>query len=207
MSRAVKIAIVCAHGAAFGAALSAAPATAAETATITLEESVEVTGKRITLDELAEIVGPAQEAEALGTVDVGPAPLPGRDRGLTVGYLKMRLRRGGIDCWAVTFDGAERVQVHRRPEVTPAADGEQASDAEGDAEAGAATAPAPKPIVVERRSRVHLAVVCGAVRILAEATTLEDAVVGEMARMRVEQTREMVYAELTSRTQAVIRRQ
>ncbi|MGC9320590.1 MAG: hypothetical protein ACP5KN_21335, partial [Armatimonadota bacterium] len=60
---------------------------------------------------------------------------------------------------------------------------------------------------VRRGSRVRLSVTCGAVRIVAEATTLERAAVGARARLRVEQTRETVVAQLTSATEAVIRRE
>ncbi|MEA3402916.1 MAG: hypothetical protein U9R79_16875 [Armatimonadota bacterium] len=168
--------------------------------TIELPERVQIEGLRITLADLAEIDAPEQRARRLGAIDVGPAPLPGGSRGLTVGYLKMRLRRCGIDCEALTFTGATRVEVARA--AAPPEGGPRAS-AEGDA---TEDAPPPEPTVVKRGSRVRLSVVCGAVRIIAEATTLERGVVGSRARLRVEQTRETVVGQLTSATEAVIRR-
>ncbi len=185
-------------------AVLALPAVGCRAEIINLHERVQIDGDRILLGQLADIDAVGERAEALATVSVGPAPLPGRERTLTVGYLKLRLRRCGIDCGALTFTGAEQVTVAGPPAATvafaPAAGDPSAADA--------ANVPgAPAPIVVPRGTRVRLAVECGAVRVLADATTQEDAAVGALVRLRVEQTRETVSAQLLSPTQALITRE
>jgi hypothetical protein len=173
-------------------------------ATIELRESVQVGGDLITLGQLAKIT-PEEQTEQLGAIEVGPAPLPGDNRCLTRGYLKMRLRRGGVDCASVTFSGAETVEVRRAP--MPTATQRQAPGEVEAADPPGARPSVPEPIVVERGTRVRLSVVCGAVCVGAEATLMEDAVVGGRAKMRVEQTRETVVAQIVQPEEAVIRRE
>jgi hypothetical protein len=181
----------------------AAPCVAEQVA-IDLREAVSVEGAAITLAQLAEIT-PAQASEAIGAVEVGPSPLPGDSRELTRGYLKMRLRRGGMACDEIAFTGAKTVEVRRAlpPATTqPRAQGEvEAADPPG----ARRTAP-PRP-TIDRGGRVRLTVICGAVAVGAEATLLEDAVVGGRAKMRVEQTRETVVAQIVQPSEAVMRRE
>ncbi len=177
-------------------------AAGARCAQIDLQERARVGAERILLGDLAELTGCEAEVEALVKLDVGPAPLPGGERSLSVGYLKMRLRRAGIDCATVTFAGANEVLVSRpAPAVAPSVPtGEQA---EGE---GEVTAMPPEPVTIARGTRVQLTVICGAVQVMAEATTLDETPVGARAKLRVEQTRETVFAELISPTEAIIRR-
>lgn len=180
------------------AALMAARAGPA--AVIELHETVVVTGERIVLGDLGEISDAGEEAQTLAEVDIGPAPLPGRARALTVGYLKMRLRRSGIDCADLTFVGAGTVRVRAAgPIPRPAA-----GAAEDDEPAQEAATPTP---IVPRGAVVQITVRCGAVWVTADATTLEEAPVGGMVRLRIEQTRETVTARLVSSTAALIDRQ
>jgi len=166
---------------------------------IKLRESVEIGAKRIQLGALAEVTAPAEEAEALAALDMGPAPLPGRSRVLSLGYVKMRMRRWGLDPGAARFTGSPEVRVSCAPPAGPSA---EPIVHEGASEATPATPPTPP--VVKCGARVQLAVIRGAVCILAEATTLEDGVVGRPVRMRVEQTRQTLWATLLSATQATL---
>ncbi len=190
-----------------GLALATALAAACvcRAAVIELHERAAIDGDRILLSELGEIAAASDEAEALGRVDIGPAPLPGRERTLTVGYLKMRLRRCGIDCASVTFAGAHEVRVSGPPAAAPLRVEPGADDA-ADVQAGGGEA-APAPVLVPRGTRVRLAVVCGTVRIVADATTQEKAAVGAIVRVRVAQTRETVTAQLIGPTEALITRE
>ena len=124
-------------------------------ATVELRESVLIEGEGITLGQLAEIT-PQERAEELGAVKIGPAPLPGDSRRLTAGYLKMRLRHGGVACDEIAFTGAECVEVRRAPTLTgtsPAEQGEvEATDQPG------ARHLTPEPVVVPRGTRVRLTV-------------------------------------------------
>jgi len=181
----------------------AAPCVAAQT-TLDLRASVCVEGDLITLAQLAQIA-PAARAEALGTVEVGPSPLPGDSRRLTRGYLKMRLRRGGVACEEIAFTGAETVEVRRAP--MPASTQRRAQGEVEAADPPGARRFVPRAPTVERGTRVRLTVICGAVSVGAEATLLEDAVVGGCAKIRVEQTRETVVAQIVQPSEAVIRRE
>ena len=170
---------------------------------VDLRESVRVDGEGISLAEIAEIT-PAEHAEELGAIRIGPAPLPGDSRRLSRGYLKIRLRRAGVACGEITFGGADAVEVRRAP---PAVTQRQA---QGEVEAAGpfcARHPDPPAATVDRGTRVRLTVICGAVSIGAEATLLEDAVVGGRAKMRVEQTRETVVAQIVQPSEAVMHRE
>ncbi len=161
--------------------------------------------ERIRFGHVAQIAAPEDGADALvdklEEVDLGPSPLPGSSRRLTAGYIKMRLRRSGVNCGDLTFAGADAVTVHRAAPRPPAAD---TSEEECD-ETGMPAPDLPAPVEVGRGTRVHLTVVSGAITIGAEATLLEGAVVGGRAMMRVQQTRETVTAELIGPTEAIIR--
>ena len=162
---------------------------------VDLRDRAVVAGERIELGEVATISGPEEEAARLRLLDLGPAPLLGDSRALSLGYLKIRLRRWGVDLDAVVFGGSAEVRVSR-----PAA---PAASAEVDmATPGGESAPAAPPVTVKRGSKVRLEVALGAVLIVATATTLEDGVVGGVVRMRVDQTRREVWARLRSPTQA-----
>lgn len=176
----------------------------AEQATVDLRESVSVEGDAITLAQLAEIT-PAAGSEALGAVEVGPAPLPGDSRRLTRGYLKMRLRRGGVACGEIAFTGAETVEVRRA--LPPATTQQRAQGEVEAADSPGARRPLAQQATVDRGARVRLTVICGAVSVGAEATLLEDAVVGGRAKVRVEQTRETVVAQIVQPSEAVMRRE
>jgi hypothetical protein len=165
---------------------------------VTLKEAAEIDSERIELGALATVTAPEADKQMLQMLDVGPAPLPGRSRVLTLGYLKMRMRRWGVDPESVVFAGAAGVEVSRpAPIALPAApDAEQVSPDP--------VAPAPEPQVVKRGAKLQLVVVCGAVRVVAEAQTLEDGQVGQPVKMRVEQTRQTVWGTLASATTATL---
>jgi hypothetical protein len=181
--------------------LLASPDGAMRAATVELREAVTIGADRITLGQLAEIT-PAERADRIGAIEVGPAPLPGDSRRLTRGYLKMRLRRGGVTDESVTFTGAETVEVRR--ELIPVAGGSEGGGGGVSCGAGASAQP---PATVPRGALIRLTVVCGAVTVGAEATLLEDAAVGGRARMRVEQTRETVVAQIVHPGEAILRRE
>lgn len=180
-----------------------APASPDPSATVELHESVYVSGEDITLAQLAEIT-PTEQADQLGAVEIGPAPLQGGSRSLTRGYVKMRLRREGLSCVEIAFTGAQVVEVRR---ALPAVTQRQAQGEVEAADPSGARHPDPPPATVDRGARVRLTVICGAVSVGAEATLLEDAVVGGRAKMRVEQTRETVVAQIVQPSEAILRRE
>lgn len=181
-------------------AVALATAVAAQGATVELAERAQIAGPEIRLGDLGEVRGPAEEAEALRAVVIGPAPLPGGARALSVGYLKLRLRRAGIDCSSVRFAGAAEVLVSSTlaPQAAGAADPCRA-DANG-------VPPATTAPLLPRGSAVRLLLDWGALRVTAEATTLEAAAVGAFVRVRLAQTGETVTARLVGPGEALITR-
>ena len=77
-------------------ALAALAAVSCRAEVIDLRERVQIKGERILLGQLADIDAVGERAEALGAVSIGPAPLPGRERTLTVGYLRVLLAISSI---------------------------------------------------------------------------------------------------------------
>lgn len=173
---------------------------ATEPVTITLHECAQVAGERLELGEVAGITGPAEQAEQLAVLDLGPAPLPGQERTLSLGYVKMRLRRWGMSEDRIVFEGAGAVAVSTAVAVVGPPAGAAGADV---VEPGPV---APAPITVRRGSALRLQVTCGGVTILASATTLEDATVGGMVRLRVDQTRQTTWAWLESPSCAILSR-
>ena len=169
---------------------------AAHCATVELAESAQIAGDNIELGAVATVSGSDEEVARLAGLDLGPAPLPGQSRSLSLGYLKMRLRRWGVNAGEITFAGAAQVRVSRPAAVVAVAIG----DTDDVAQTGVAQAP--PPVIVKRGSMVRLRVTCGAVSVIAGATTLEDAAVGAVVKMRVAQTRQTVWAVLASQTEA-----
>jgi hypothetical protein len=182
-----------------GAGVTVDPAT-----TVKLREKVTVKHDLMTLSQLAEIE-PEECGAELGAIEIGPSPLPGGKRELTRGYLKMRLRRGGVACTEIMFTGAETVEVWRAS--MPVATRREVQGAVEAADLPGARPSTEQPSTVDRGARVRLTVICGAVSIGAEATLLESAIVGGRARMRVEQTREIVVAQIVQPSEAVISRE
>ena len=168
-------------------------------ATVELAESAQIAGDNIELGAVAIISGSDEEVARLAELDLGPAPLPGQSRVLSLGYLKMRLRRWGVNASEITFAGAGQVRVGR-PAVIVAVVTE---NTETVTQTGVAqTLAPPPPVIVKRGSMVRLRVTCGAVSVMAGASTLEEAAVGAIVKMRVAQTHQTVWAVLTSQTEA-----
>lgn len=167
-------------------------------ATVELAESAQIVGGSIELGAVAIISGSNEEVAGLAGLDLGPAPLPGQSRVLSLGYLKMRLRRWGVNASEIAFTGAGQVRVSS-PAIVVAVATENTQPV---TQTGVAQTLAPPPVIVKRGSMVRLRVTCGAVSVVAGATTLEDAAVGAAVKMRVAQTRQTVWAVLTSQTEA-----
>lgn len=165
---------------------------------IDLSDTACIASDRIELGALATVTSSEQASERLRSLDIGPAPLPGRSRVLTLGYLKMRIRRWGFAPETMIFTGSKQVEVSRAAEAV-----QEVQPVAGDP-SSESPVPVRAPATVKRGARVQLAVECGAVRILAEATTLEDGMVGQPVRMRVEQTRQTLWATLLSPSQATL---
>ena len=104
--------------------------------TIILRDRVEVSAPTIALADIVDLTAPEETAAALGTVTIGPSPLPGLSRSITIGYIKVRLRQNHFDPDGMTFGGVGEVIVVRS-KVEPPSQPDDMSPAPPDGEAHA----------------------------------------------------------------------
>lgn len=83
---------------------------ASEQPVIELLEFAEVTAKDIFLRDVANITE-LENAEELGAVNLGLAPLPSSSRRLSVGQIEVRMRQAGFNPRDFQFSGATEVRV------------------------------------------------------------------------------------------------
>ena len=88
---------------------------------VKVPECAKVSSKLIRLYEIAGIEGDdSQRVEALKSVVLGKAPLPGEEREISVHYIEMKIRQNGIDPAILTLDIPETIKVLREAiEVSP----------------------------------------------------------------------------------------
>lgn len=82
-----------------------------EVVVLILPESVNVSGTKLLLGSIAEIVGPSELVEQVTQINAGTAPRPGSSRRLTKGQIEVRLRQGGVDLTKIEFQGVDTIQV------------------------------------------------------------------------------------------------
>ncbi len=204
-------------------ALYAAPAT------VSLHEQVLVPQGTVTLAQLADIAGGDELAGQLAAVEIGRSPLPGHQRSISAGYVRMRMARAGFGTKAVTLAGANAVlvrragpvrSIQRRPPILPGVglrfDKLTAlSNVEGEArptgrmgesaEDGRGVAmPAPQPLL-RRGEKVQIVVINGGIVISTSGQLLQDAAIGESVMARVRTTGQKVWGTLTGPRQITIR--
>ncbi len=180
------------------AALYAAPAT------VSLHEQVVVPPGTLTLGQLAEIAGEQELTGQLVAVEIGRSPLPGHQRTITAGYVRMRIARAGFAGKAVALTGARAVLVRRETPV--AATGSSSSGLSSEAvatggvgesaAAGRTAGPAP-PVLLRRGERVQLVVISGGIVISTSGQLLQQAAMGESVMVRVANTGQKVCGVLT----------
>ncbi len=150
-------------------------AVAEPTARVVLQERACVVGPSIRLGDVAEVEAPTEATEELRAVELGPAPLPGRTRTVSLGVVKLRLRRYGFRPEEMVFGERDEVRVVRSRVVRSAARA-------GSLEAAAVAQGRP---AVKRRERVRVVIQQGSVRITAPAEALADAATGEDVKVRL----------------------
>jgi flagella basal body P-ring formation protein FlgA len=96
--------------------------------TIELVSPSSVVGPRVFLRDVAMFnISDPVLLETLGGVDIGPAPLPGKERVLTLGQIQVRMRQRKIDPAAFAYVGPSRVVVQAVGIRVPAAQIEAAA--------------------------------------------------------------------------------
>ncbi|MCK5187262.1 MAG: flagellar basal body P-ring formation protein FlgA [Deltaproteobacteria bacterium] len=88
---------------------------------VKVPERAKVNSKLISLGEIADIKGEdSQLVEALKSIVLGRAPLPGEMREISTHYIGMKIRQNDIDPTTLTLDLPEKIEVLRESiEISP----------------------------------------------------------------------------------------
>ncbi len=164
-------------------------------ATVRLKEEAEVGEGPVRLGQMAEIEADEQLGTRLAQVNLGLAPPSGSMRVITQGYIRLRLRRAGIEPSRLVFAGAERVMIQQPgPKIT-----------EGPKRVGAASGPDPPAAVLERGDRVVVVVRCGVVEVRAQGQSRGRGGVGDMIEVRILGTNKTAQACIVSSSEVEVR--
>lgn len=155
-------------------------------ATVVLREQVALDTPEIGLSQVATLGGPADALIALEQVSLGSAPVPGASRTLAVAYIRLRLKRYGVDPGSVDISG-DKVTVQRAVTAPcPATAPEPVSSP--------AVAVSPAAPEVRRNDDVRVAVQCRGVTVALMGRALQDGHPGDTVKVQVPQTNRTVEA-------------
>ena len=169
-----------------------AAATPIAPAAITLKPRAQVSAAMVLLSDVAEVL-PPEAAQALAGVELGPAPAPGVERTVTAGYVKVRLRRAGVDLDKTVFQGERTLVICLAPPSAPAPAPPTAAPRPGDGAVG-----------VKSGAKVTLVVQVGGLRIATEAEAVQACYINQEGLFRVRETRALVRARLISHDTAEV---
>lgn len=175
------------------ALLIAAPAAAAVSAdepqaVVTLRAEASVATADVLLGQVADIQATSEMTARLHGVSLSSSPLPDRTRSIEAGYIKLRLRRFGVDPAQVDLRG-ETVVVHRSgmPQI---------ATAQAAAEATADTA-SPQPALIRQGQLIDVEVRCGGVIVRTTGVACRDGAAGELIDLRLEKLNRKLPGRIT----------
>jgi flagella basal body P-ring formation protein FlgA len=89
---------------------------------LTLKEAVVVDQDAVRLSDIADLSGvdPFQR-KTLGAIVVAGSPQPGQTRFVGIDYVRIRLKKAGVDTGSLFYNGSEDVRITRRASALPAA--------------------------------------------------------------------------------------
>jgi flagella basal body P-ring formation protein FlgA len=89
---------------------------------LTLKEAVVVDQDAVRLSDIADLSGvdPFQR-KTLGAIVVAGSPQPGQSRFVGIDYIRIRLKKAGVDTGSLFYNGSEDVRITRRASALPAA--------------------------------------------------------------------------------------
>ncbi len=154
-------------------------------ASLVLRELVSLDTPEIGLAQVAVITGPEDMVSVLERVSLGSAPVPGGSRTVAVAYIRLRLKRYGVDPGAVDIQGAA-VTVQRTCTV---------SDRSSTRPPAISEDPVPSlPPDIQRNDEVQVAVQCRGVTVALVGRALQDGGPGDVIRVQIPQTSRTVEA-------------
>ncbi len=185
----------------------ASPCRAAPVAVLLHDEAVVAAGP-VTLGQLADIEPGSETSSQIAAVIIGTSPLPGHQRTITAGYVRMRMARAGIGSDTASLTGAAAVVVRVaaekavRPQVAAAQPSTQRLHY--DKRFGQAGMPVlqtaegnGKSWSCKRGQKVQIRVLCGNIVVLTSGQLLENATAWEPVTARVQSTGGKVFGVLS----------
>lgn len=162
--------------------------------TVQLRAEATVQAPEVLLGQVSEIVAAGELREKLAGVSLGSGPVAGTQRVIDAGYIRLRLRRFGIDPAGVDLQG-QQVTVSASavahgplaPQVAPAGQG------------GAPDVAAP---LVKRGQSVEVRVQCGGVIIFTTGRALMDAAAQELVKITLQDSNRTLTARVTGPAEA-----
>ncbi len=202
--RAVGIVAVAALVASFAAACRAGPVT------VLLREEAVVAVGPVTLGQLADIEADTEASPEIAAVIIGSSPLPGRERRISAGYIRMRMARAGVSGDTAKLGGAAAVVV--RVKSAEAVSPRDAATAKANGRRGIppvgrdpTTATAGEAWSCKRGQRVQIRVLCGNIVVLTSGQLLENAAAWESVMARVGSTGGRVCGVLSGPRELTVR--
>lgn len=163
---------------------------------IVLLPTAQVAGAVVLLGDVAQVM-PLEAAQALAALDLGPAPGPGVARTITAGYVRVRLRRAGVNLATTVFTGEQ---------TTVTSVGVSTPEEGGLFSARSVPRIAEPSAEVKPGAKVTLFVRAGGLQIAAQAEALRPCGVGHDGLFRVCETRATVRARLVDHETAEVLR-
>ncbi|MHB8997143.1 MAG: flagella basal body P-ring formation protein FlgA [Armatimonadota bacterium] len=157
-------------------------------AVVTLRAEAAVDTAHVLLGQVADIQATSEMTARLHGVSLSSSPLPDRTRSIEAGYIKLRLRRFGVDPAQVDLRG-ETVVV-RRSRMFQIATSEAASGATGDTTTT-------EPALVRQGQLVDVEVRCGGVTIRTTGVACRDGAAGHLIDLRLEKLNRKLPARIT----------
>jgi hypothetical protein len=155
---------------------------------VALRATATVHAPEVLLGQVCEITAAGALREKLATVSLGSGPVPGTQRIIEAGYVRLRLRRFGIDPAEVELRGTQVVV--------------SAPAAQRRAQADECAAPDAAVALVRRGQLVEVRVQCGAVTIHATGRALADASELELVKVSLEGSSRTITVRVTGPAEA-----
>ncbi len=162
-----------------------------EALTITLPENAVVAAGDMSLGQVAEVTGPADQVAKLAAVSLGPAPLAGYQRPITVGLIILRLRRAGWNPDGVALAGEPQTMVVTQGQPQPVVVNNQAGSVQQ-------LAPPAPQIVIKRGDTVRIVLSYKGITIVTVGQALNDAAQDQIVRVRVAGSRHTTYGRVAN---------
>jgi hypothetical protein len=160
---------------------------------ITVKPDATVSSDTGWLGDVAQVSSATSaDTDRVEAVALGPAPLPGQVRPISLGYIKMRLRHARLSPTDIDFSGAETVRVRRTAAARVRGTGGAVGvAAERSGLSGAET-------LVSRGDLVKVVLELQTIRLTAAAQALRSGCAGDLVPVRIQATSKVIEGTVTA---------